>query len=334
MKKILSLAIVVFMAFSLAACSNGNANKNVQSTAEGNTAAKNTDSSNTKSEKEVTEVANKGSNMATRMIVNGTAITLKIGNTVIPATLNNSTSSKELLSRLPYTVHLSRYSHDYCGVMEDPLKYDEKDVHYGWMNGDIDFARDGNYFTILFEDEEKSKIYGHQENLGKVDCDLSVIKGLGSSIDVLIELAPGNRIDSILPVNDMVSKSSAVESKFSDKKLVNGKPAAKNLSQFPIRTIQETKTSAQNSDNNATTANINESYIQHEEKPAKDTRIRLTFNNAEIIVKMYNNPTSQDFVNKLPLKLTFEDYAGTEKISYLPHKLSTENHPSGYNPSV
>lgn len=193
MKKILSFAIVAFMVFSLAACSIGNINKNVQSAEERNTADRNADNSNTKTEKEVTEAAKIGSNMATRTVENGTAITLKIGNTVIPATLNNSTSSKELLSRLPYTVHLNRFSHDYCGVMEDPLKYDEKDVHYGWMNGDIDFARDGNYFTILFEDEEKSKIYGHQVNLGKVDCDLSVIKGLGSSIDVLIELAPNKK---------------------------------------------------------------------------------------------------------------------------------------------
>lgn len=193
MKKMLSLAIVAFMVFSLVACSIENTNRNVQPAGEENTAAKNTDSSNTQTEKEVTEAAKIGSNMATRTIENGTAITLKIGNTLIPATLNNSTSSKELLSRLPYTVHLNRFSHDYCGVMEDPLKYDEKDVHYGWMNGDIDFARDGNYFTILFEDEEKSKIYGHQVNLGKVDCDLSIIKGLGSSIDVLIELAPNKK---------------------------------------------------------------------------------------------------------------------------------------------
>ncbi len=57
------------------------------------------------------------------------------------------------------------------------------------MNGDFDFARDANYFTILFEDEEKSKIYGDQVNIGKVDCDLSVIKGLGSSVDVRIDLA-------------------------------------------------------------------------------------------------------------------------------------------------
>lgn len=126
---------------------------------------------------------------ATRKIENGTPITLTIGDTVIPATLNNSRSAKELISRLPYTVSLHRYSHDYCGVMDDPLSYDEADVHNGWMNGDIDFARDGNYFTILFEDEENSQQYGHQITMGKIDGPLSAVKNLGRDIEVKIELA-------------------------------------------------------------------------------------------------------------------------------------------------
>lgn len=126
---------------------------------------------------------------ATRKIENGTPITLTIGDTVIPATLNNSKSAKELISRLPYTVNLHRYSHDYCGVMADPLPYDEADVHNGWLNGDIDFARDGNYFTILFEDEENSQQFGHQITMGKIDGPLSAIKNLGRDIEVKIELA-------------------------------------------------------------------------------------------------------------------------------------------------
>ena len=36
----------------------------------------------------------------------------------------------------------------------------------------------------------------------------------------------------------------------------------------------------------------------------------------------------------LPLTLTLKDYAGTEKISDLPRKLSTQGAPSGSDPSV
>ena len=49
---------------------------------------------------------------------------------------------------------------------------------------------------------------------------------------------------------------------------------------------------------------------------------------------MYDNPTAKDFVSLLPLTLTLTDYAGTEKVSYLPKKLSTQNAPAGYKPFV
>ncbi|MGM7723089.1 cyclophilin-like fold protein [Metabacillus sp. Hm71] len=66
----------------------------------------------------------------------------------------------------------------------------------------------------------------------------------------------------------------------------------------------------------------------------EDIRIKLTFNNEEVIVNMDDNPTSKDFLSLLPLTLTFEDYAGTEKISYPSNKLSTEEAPSGIDPAV
>ncbi|WP_350299210.1 cyclophilin-like fold protein [Peribacillus frigoritolerans] len=65
-----------------------------------------------------------------------------------------------------------------------------------------------------------------------------------------------------------------------------------------------------------------------------DIRIKLTFNNEEVIVNMDDNQTSKDFLSLLPLTLTFEDYAGTEKISYPSNKLSTEGAPSGIDPTA
>lgn len=127
--------------------------------------------------------------MATRIIEGGTKINMYFGDTIIPGTLNDSETAQALIKMLPYTVRVNRYSHDFCGVMKDPLPYKEKDVHYGWLNGDIDFARDSDYFTILFEDEGNSEQYGHQINIGKIDCELSVISSLRGSYDVRIELA-------------------------------------------------------------------------------------------------------------------------------------------------
>ena len=127
--------------------------------------------------------------MPTRVLREGTRINMQFGDTVIPGILNDSETAKALIARLPYTVRMNRYSHDFCGVMQEPLPYQEENVHYGWLNGDIDFARDANYFTILFEDEKNSEPYGHQVNIGVIDVELSRISRLRGSYDVRIELA-------------------------------------------------------------------------------------------------------------------------------------------------
>jgi len=118
---------------------------------------------------------------------NGTKILLHFGDTVIPGVLNDSETARALIAKLPYTQHMSRYSHDFCGVTED-LPYNEKEEHYGWLNGDIDYATDAPYFTILFEDQDESEIYGSQVNIGVITCPLSDIAALNGSYDVLIEL--------------------------------------------------------------------------------------------------------------------------------------------------
>ena len=128
--------------------------------------------------------------MPTRVApANGTKIQMRFGDTVIPGVLNDGETARALVEMLPYKVHVSRYSHDFCGVMDDPLPYQEEDVHHGWLNGDIDFATDANYFTILFDDEENSEQYGYQVNIGVITCELSKIAALEGSYEVLIELA-------------------------------------------------------------------------------------------------------------------------------------------------
>ncbi|WP_274495719.1 cyclophilin-like fold protein [Priestia megaterium] len=68
------------------------------------------------------------------------------------------------------------------------------------------------------------------------------------------------------------------------------------------------------------------------EDSISDIRIKLTFNNEEVFVRMYDNPTSRDFLARLPLTITFEDYVGKEKISILQKRLSADNVQSGNQP--
>jgi hypothetical protein len=65
-----------------------------------------------------------------------------------------------------------------------------------------------------------------------------------------------------------------------------------------------------------------------------NVKIRIEMNGNEITATLMVNATSRDFVSLLPLKLKLEDYGETEKIGYLPRKLSTEGTPSGSDPSV
>ena len=66
----------------------------------------------------------------------------------------------------------------------------------------------------------------------------------------------------------------------------------------------------------------------------ENARIKFKFGNEEVIAKMYDNPTSRALLGQLPLTITFEDYAGLEKISYPPKPLSTEGAPLGADPKL
>ncbi len=63
-------------------------------------------------------------------------------------------------------------------------------------------------------------------------------------------------------------------------------------------------------------------------------KIRIQVKDAELTATLIDSKTAQDFIALLPLTLTLEDYGGTEKISYLPKRLTIEGAPPGIDPSV
>ena len=67
---------------------------------------------------------------------------------------------------------------------------------------------------------------------------------------------------------------------------------------------------------------------------SKQYKITVTTADTVLSAILYDNPTTRDFISLLPLDLKLDDYAGTEKISYLPRKLSTDDAPAGFDPSV
>ncbi len=81
-------------------------------------------------------------------------------------------------------------------------------------------------------------------------------------------------------------------------------------------------------DHNAS-KHLNRVPEQTEEDSILNTRIKLTFNNKEVFVRMYDNPASKDFLAQLPLTVTFEDYIGKEKVSILQKRLSIDDVQAG-----
>ena len=207
-KKLMAIITVMALCLSLAACGNSStpasgqqSDQDTAQSTETTGPAENDYSSQaqedpTQVQEEKNKVAKDGADMqtedksiATRLpMEGGTKINMYFGDTLITGVLNDSETAKALIDKLPMTQHMSRYSHDFCGVTEE-LPYNEDDVHYGWLNGDIDYALNAPYFTILFEDEDLSEQYGYQVNIGVITCPIADIAALQGSYDVRIELA-------------------------------------------------------------------------------------------------------------------------------------------------
>ena len=186
--------ILALCALMLAGCGNAASSSEKSDTAAVSSAASETAESTAADNGK--RVARDGADMQTedksmptrKPMEGGTKINMYFGDTVIPGVLNDSETAKALIAKLPYTQKVSRYSHDFCGVTED-LPYSENEVHYGWLNGDIDYAINAPYFTILFEDEEVSEKYGDQVNIGVITCPIENISKLDGDYEVRIELA-------------------------------------------------------------------------------------------------------------------------------------------------
>ncbi|AQW32752.1 cyclophilin-like fold protein (plasmid) [Ralstonia syzygii subsp. celebesensis] len=62
--------------------------------------------------------------------------------------------------------------------------------------------------------------------------------------------------------------------------------------------------------------------------------MRLTISGKAITAALNDSAAARDFAAQLPLTLVLEDYAATEKIAYLPRKLSTADAPNGFTPTA
>lgn len=77
--------------------------------------------------------------------------------------------------------------------------------------------------------------------------------------------------------------------------------------------------------------------LPYEKKQEGSTlpQLQLTLGSRRLMITLRNNATARDLISRLPVTLTFEDYAGAEKIAYLPgESLTSQDAPSSYDPGV
>jgi hypothetical protein len=143
-------------------------------------------------------VSNK--NIPVHSTVNSVPVTLMVKNAVIPAIFYDNPSARDLFSKLPHKVRLSRFkSGNYCGSMRTEITFDESDAQNGYWNGEIAYWTLGDGFVIFFENEEQSLSVGVEPDfimlgrLADASC-LEIMRGFDSPIEMTIECAQNSSI--------------------------------------------------------------------------------------------------------------------------------------------
>ncbi len=77
-----------------------------------------------------------------------------------------------------------------------------------------------------------------------------------------------------------------------------------------------------------------EQTAAEENSAAAVKKIKLVWDNSEVVIALENNKTTEDFVSKLPIKAKIEDYNSTEKISRFSDEIYKDTEAAGLKPSV
>lgn len=113
---------------------------------------------------------------------NKTKVKLSVGDKTVSATLNDTISAQDLISKLPYSVSVHRAAFDYCGRLDSPLKYVESERQRGWKNGDISYVPGDDWIAFFFDGEDESSSDNNPQHIiGSVDY-----------VDELFSLPAGN----------------------------------------------------------------------------------------------------------------------------------------------
>ena len=113
-----------------------------------------------------------------------------------------------------------------------------------------------------------------------------------------------------------------------------GKNGQKRMLVLVLALAMSLCSSACRADNSITSNTQSEIPTELPTKQANRMKINIKVGNEVVTATLIDSKTTQDFISLLPLTLTLEDHANTEKVSDLPRRLSTEDAPPGSDPAV
>ncbi len=74
--------------------------------------------------------------------------------------------------------------------------------------------------------------------------------------------------------------------------------------------------------------------IAHANQKGNIMAITLTIDGEILTAEIEDSPIGHDFLSLLPITLTLNDYASTEKVANLPKRLNLEQAPDGFTPII
>ena len=120
-----------------------------------------------------------------------------------------------------------------------------------------------------------------------------------------------------------------------NQELANTNETRSNVEASSTNSESEENVLANNTENTDITNDTENTEREGDEETLANARIKLTINgNEEIFANLEDNIASREFLEMLPLTLTFEDFNNTEKIANIPSELNVDGLPSGYTPLV